>query len=349
VFDTTSPFHPKEHIAAPANHPMTLEVFELGRKLFMDPRLSAKNEMSCATCHIVEHGFAEPRARALDNGELRNTPTLYNRAYGKTFGWDGKAATLEEQVLMPIANEKEMALPLPEAVARLRADPDYRAAFDKVLGAEASEALLSRALATYVRGITLGDSPMDRFVRAKKNSLTRDEKAGFWIYESKGKCWRCHVPPNFADEKFHNTGVAVVDGVPKDVGRFAITGVESDRGAFKTPTLRGLVFTAPYMHDGSLATLEQVVEFYRRGGNKNRWLSNLMEPLDLNDEEARVLVTFLRMLSRRETDGDGTGADGKLAESRQAYVRPADSAQLASKPTSAPEALKPADDKPASK
>jgi cytochrome c peroxidase len=113
------------------------------------------------------------------------------------------------------------------------------------------------------------------------------------------------VQPNFTDDQFHNTGVGVVDGVPKDPGRFAISGAEHERGAFKTPTLRGLAFTAPYMHDGSQATLEEVVAFYRRGGEKNPWLDRRMEPLDLTDEEARVLVVFLRMLSRTETESGG--------------------------------------------
>jgi cytochrome c peroxidase len=299
-YSERSPFRPDAVIPAPAEAPLGEAVFRLGERLFHDPLLSGGKQRACSTCHLPQHGFAEPLPRALGDATLRNTPSLFNRAYGKAFSWDGKAATLEAQVLLPIENPKEMALPIADAVARLGADPGYAAAFRETLGEPPSAGSLGRALATYVRGLTLGDSPIDRFLRNQPSSLTREERIGLWVFDSKGRCWRCHVQPNFTDEQFHNTGVGAAGGEPTDPGRMAVTGDARDRGAFKTPTLRGLVHTAPYMHDGSLATLEEVVAFYRRGGNRNPWVDAELEPLELTDDEAAHLVAFLRALSRVE-------------------------------------------------
>ena len=170
------------------------------------------------------------------------------------------------------------------------------------MGAEAfgegpSRDSVARALATFVRRLVVGDSPVDRFRTGEVTALSTLERTGMWIWESKGGCWRCHAGPNFSDEKFHNTGVGTVDGEP-EVGRFAVTGNDAERGAFKTPTLRALALTAPYMHDGSLATLEEVVEFYRGGGGDNPHLDRRIAPLRLSDEEATALVAFLQALSR---------------------------------------------------
>ena len=211
--------------------------------------------------------------------------------------WDGRAATLEEQVLLPIENELEMALPLDEAVERLASDESYRGEFRSVLGTAPSRESLATALAAFVRRLVLAASPVDSFRAGRIGALTKKERAGLWMYESRGGCWRCHSGPNFTDEEFHNTGVGSVEGRPKE-GRFAVTGNEGDRGAFKTPTLRGLEATAPYMHDGSLATLEEVVEFYREGGRANDRLDGAIAPIEMTDEDASNLVAFLRALSR---------------------------------------------------
>lgn len=277
----------------------SLERFELGRDLFFDTLLSADRSVSCASCHRPERGYADdvPFSRGIGGAETtRNTPSLLNRGWGRHFMWDGRFARLEEQVLDPIMNEREMGLPLEEAVARLNDEPRYRDRFASAYEAGVTEQTLARSLAAFVSRLRIGDSPIDRF-QAAEGLLTPEQRAGLWIYESKGRCWKCHSGPNLTDEEFHNTGVGVVDGQPVD-GRFAITGDERDRGRFKTPTLRGLELTAPYMHDGSLATLEDVVEFYRRGGGANAHLDPDMEPLDLSDDDARHLVAFLRALSR---------------------------------------------------
>ena len=168
---------------------------------------------------------------------------------------------------------------------------------------------LSSALTAFVRRLWIGESPFDRFRVGEIGAFTSAERAGFWLYESRGGCWRCHTGANFTDEGFHNTGVGVVEGTPEE-GRAAITGESSDRGGFKTPTLRGLVSTGPYMHDGSLATLEEVVEFYRGGGHANPHLDPVLEPVELTDADAANLVAFLRALSRKVEQGTNVEAAG---------------------------------------
>ena len=269
---------------------------ELGRRLFFDPLLSADRSVACASCHDPARGFADSEPLSLGVGgrrTLRNTPTLYNRVLGERFMWDGRAATLEEQVLLPIENELEMALPLEEALARLAAHDEYPARFAAAAGGPPTRERLAASLAGFVRRVVRGDSRVDRFRAGAFGALTPEERGGLWFFESRGGCWRCHAGPNFTDEDFHNTGVGV-DG--EDAGRMAITGDERDRGAFKTPTLRGLVETAPYMHDGSLTTLEEVVEFYRRGGGANPHLDPRLAPLEMTDRDALNLVAFLKAL-----------------------------------------------------
>ena len=272
----------------------------LGARLFDDRLLSADRSVACASCHKPALGFADSRARSLGVGGReteRNAPTLFNRVLGARFMWDGRAATLEEQALLPIENPLEMGLPLDEAVARLDADATYRAEFQRVLGAPPTRDGLARALAAHVRTLVPGASPVDRFRTGDFGALDDAERAGLWFYESRGGCWRCHGGVNFSDEEFHNTGVGAELATP-DPGRAAITGAPEDRGRFKTPTLRGVALTAPYMHDGSLATLEEVVDFYRGGGHANPNLDPLVRPLEMDERDARNLVAFLRALSR---------------------------------------------------
>jgi cytochrome c peroxidase len=294
-------------IPTPPGSPMTQPAWELGRRLFSDPVLSSDRTVSCASCHVPNLAFSsrDPNPPGVAGKHaLRHPPALLNRAYGKSFSWDGKAQTLEEQVLLPIENPDEMALPLDEALARVRENSEYPPMFREAFHSEVDRQGLAIALATFVRSLTLADSPFDDFRRGKIDTLTRLEKAGMWIFESKGSCWRCHTEPFFTDEAFHNTGVGVIDGEP-EVGRMGITGANADRGKFKTPTLRGLTFTAPYMHDGSLNRLEEVVDFYRRGGGANRFLDSGIEPLDLTDSDVASLVAFLQALSRRAPPATG--------------------------------------------
>ena len=268
---------------------------DLGRRLFFDPILSSDRSVSCASCHEPERAFADPRPKSVGVGgeTARHAPSLVNRALGRSFHWDGEVATLEEQALLPIASPVEMNLSIEEAVARLAADASYVTAFEEAWGGEPTAERLAGSLATFVRTLISGGSRVDRFRAGEIDALNEAERAGFWLYESRGGCWKCHSGANFSDEKLHNTGVATGGD---DLGRMAVTGDEADRGRFKTPTLREVGRTAPYMHDGSLETLYDVVEFYKYGGKANPNLDSRMAPLDLSERDMLNLVAFLEAL-----------------------------------------------------
>jgi len=282
----------------PDGYTPTEPMFELGKRLFLDPILSSDRTVSCATCHPMATGFAsaEPRPPGVQGRHaLRHAPALWNRGYGTLQRWDGASPSLEAFVLEPIADHNEMDLPLVQALERLASDAEYRQQFEKTFGAAPSAEGLQRSLATFVRGIVSGDAPYDRFLRGDADALTKAQRTGQWIFESKGACWKCHTPPLFTDDRFHNTGIGVRDGVPES-GRARVTKDEEHTGQWKTPTLRGLRFTAPYMHDGSLATLDDVVAFYARGGNANPHLDPRVHAIDLSADDRRALVAFLMSL-----------------------------------------------------
>ncbi len=294
------PFGLAAALEFPPTNPWSLEKAELGRRLFDDPALSVDGSIACRSCHLPDHGFADsrPHSRGV-NGRTthRNAPSLFNRAFGVRYFWDGRASTLEEQVVAPIAAEDEMGFSLAGVVRRIGENPEYVAAFETAFGGPPDGAGVAHALATHVRTLLIGDSPIDRFRIGEVEALTRPERTGLWIYESKGGCWRCHSGANFTDESFHNTGVGVIDGRPEP-GRAAITRSADDLGRFKTPSLRGVALSPPYMHDGSLATLRDVVTFYARGGGANPALDPLLRPVDLTDDDVDSLVAFLQALSR---------------------------------------------------
>lgn len=272
--------------------------FALGERLFSDPVLSGDRTVSCRSCHLPEHAFAHPDPRPAGiagRRAKRHAPALVDRIHGTSQGWDGKAASLEEFVLQPIADPDEMGLPLDEALARLRTDEPHHKAFEAAYRDGVTQDNLAHALSTFVRGIASTESSYDRFLKGGITELDPQQRAGLWVFESKGRCWQCHSPGRFTDELFHNTGVGAVDGVPRP-GREVVTGKPADRGAFRTPTLRMVRHTAPYMHDGSMATLEDVVEFYVRGGTANHALDPRMTPLELSAEDKANLVAFLRSL-----------------------------------------------------
>ncbi len=283
-------------------------VVALGRRLFFEPLLSGDRTVACASCHRPEHGFAEPHTtsrgvRGQDVG--RNAPSLLNHALSTAVLWDGRARSLEHQVELVLAAEKEMDLPIARAVERLTQEPSYVADFEGAFGGAPTEERLAQALAAFVRRLTFGDTPVDRFRAGDVTALDSREENGMWLFEGRGKCWKCHVGPNFSDLGFHNTGIgarAAADSDPAasepEPGRAAVTGDAADLGRFRTPGLRAVALTPPYMHDGSLATLEDVVEFYRRGGRPNSNLSLHIAPIEMTDDEAQNLVAFLRALSR---------------------------------------------------
>lgn len=291
-----------QKLPVPDDNPLTDEVVQLGRKIFFDPILSEDNSVACASCHQPEHAFASNNKLAIGIGGKvgrRNSPTLVNRAFGKSFFWDGRSTSLEEQSLIPIASEHELGSSVDGALQRIADNQEYVALFEKAFGQDSINATnLAKALAAFQRTLLMGNSPVDQFQSAKYGALTDAERQGLWIYESRGGCWKCHSGGNYSDEAFHNTGVGF--GTPdRDKGLSEFTGRSEDDFKFKTPTLRGVALTAPYFHDGSAQTLEEVVEFYSRGGApEDPQLDPQMKKLDLSEEDKQNLVAFLKALSR---------------------------------------------------
>lgn len=296
------------YMPVPEANPLTPEKVTLGRRLFFDPILSRDYTVACATCHEPQRAFSDGRPRAIGVGArttARHAPAILNRGYGRAFFWDGRAASLEQQALQPIENPDEFAHSVSAVVARLDGHSEYPASFKAAFGEPATAENLARALSSYVRTILSGDAPVDRYYAGDAGALSEEQKYGKGVFRGRGNCTACHVGPNFTDEQFHNTGIAFRDGTSRDEGRFAVTGKQEDRGRFKTPTLREVGRTAPYMHDGSLATLDEVVEFYDRGGHANPNLDPELRPLKLTVAEKRALLAFLQSLS-------GTIQEGKL-------------------------------------
>ncbi len=294
------------YLPVPEDNPLRPERVALGRRLFFDPVLSRDRSLACAGCHDPERAFTDGRALSVGvSGRVgtRSVPTIVNRAYGSSFFWDGRISTLEEQVLQPIQDPKELDMPIRDVVVRLRRDREYSERFQAVFGRIPTDVDLANALASYVRTILSGDAPIDLYLGGDLDALSDRAREGLRIFQGKANCSECHLGPTFTDERFHNTGVAWRDGELRDQGRFAVTGVEPDRGAFKTPTLRNVERTAPYMHDGSLATLDEVIDFYDRGGNANPHRDPEIRPLDLTAEEKQALLAFLRSLSGSVRDG----------------------------------------------
>lgn len=279
----------------------TSDQARLGRKLFFDARLSRDGTLSCASCHDPSHGFASPDPRAIGvagrTGE-RHAPALVNRGFGKAFFWDGREATLESQALRPVENPLELDLSLAEMLTRLEADGEYKSLFEKTFPDGLTTENVARAIAEFERLIVIADSPVDRFLAGEVERLSESARQGLWLFESKAGCWKCHSGPNFTDEAYHNTGVNW-GKTPLDAGRQAVTKSEEDRGRFKTPTLRGIARSAPYMHDGGLASLADVVEFYNQGGVKNPRLDPVIKPLGLSSSDKEHLVAFLEAVSGR--------------------------------------------------
>jgi cytochrome c peroxidase len=286
----------------PENNPISEAKIELGRKLYFDARLSKDGSVSCATCHDPDKGFSDARATSLGIGRqagARNAPTVMNRLFSQEQFWDGRAADLEAQALGPIENPIEMGHTLPDMVSNLKALSGYAPAFQAAFGSpEINPDRVGRAIATYERIVLAGNSPFDRYQAGEKTMLGESAVRGMALFNdaARGNCVTCHAGFNFTDESYHNLGVGM-DKPNPDWGRFSVSKNEFDKGAFKTPTLRNVAQSGPYMHDGSEATLLDVVKFYDRGGNKNQWLSKEIKPLNLTDQDRADLVAFLESLT----------------------------------------------------
>jgi cytochrome c peroxidase len=278
------------------DNPSTPEKIALGKQLYFDPRLSADNTISCASCHHPQKGWSNSEATAAGvQGQRggRSAPTIINAAFQRFQFWDGRAESLEGQALGPIANPIEMNLPIEEAVSKLAAIKGYAEQFQAVFGEPVNAENLAKALAAFERTILSGDAPYDRYKAGEKEALSQQALAGMKLFFGKANCSGCHSGPNFTDNGFHNIGVSFHREEP-DYGREAISNLAGDRGAFKTPTLRDIAKTAPYMHDGSLSTLEEVVEYYSKGATPNDYLDEEIFELNLSREQQAALVAFLK-------------------------------------------------------
>jgi cytochrome c peroxidase len=293
-------------VPAPEENRLTREKVQLGRRLFFDSVLSRDRSLSCATCHDPKQSFTDGKALAEGVGGRRGprrSPVIFNRAYGRAFFWDGRAATLEDQVVQPILNHLEMDLTIPEALERLRADAGIRAAFERAFGRGPDETALRQALASYVRTIFAGDSPFDRYLAGKPDALSPEARKGLELFRGKAGCVVCHLGPNLTDEGFHNTGLAWNGSRFVDEGRAKVTGDERDRGAFKTPSLRQVAQRPPYMHDGSLKTLAEVIDYYDQGGRANPALDADVQKLSLTADEKRSILALLETFTGTVVEG----------------------------------------------
>ncbi|MCE3016603.1 MAG: cytochrome-c peroxidase [Pirellula sp.] len=322
-------------VFVPEDNPLTLAKIELGRQLYFDKRLSVDNTVSCADCHSPATGYgANTQFGVGVRGQLggRNSPVSFNRILSKGQFWDGRAGTLEAQAVGPIANPIEMGNTHASVVKFVTANSGYRMQFEKVFGRAPNIDDIGKAIASFERAIVTGPSPYDlyepvrqmmaafpeelsdletlkkddpelysKFTKAKEasaaNPMSDSAKRGRDLFFSaKSNCSACHVGVNFTDELYHNIGVGM-DAAAPDLGRFAETKVEKDKGAFKTPTVRNIAQTGPYMHDGSQKTLEEVVDWYAKGGHANPYLSDKIKKLDLTAQDKADLVEFMKALT----------------------------------------------------
>lgn len=284
----------------PADNPYSKEKLELGRLLYFDRRLSADGTVSCANCHHPSFAFADgaPVSTGIKGQKgTRSAPTVFNRAYSLAQFWDGRAPTLEEQAKGPMANPIEMGNTHEAVVSRLRLISGYRPLFAKAFGSDdITIDHVAKAIATFERTVLSGNSAFDRYKAGDKKALTAAQIRGFDVFQNKAKCDQCHEGINFTTNAYHNLGVGTGKPDP-DEGRYVVTKDPKDWGAFKTPTLREIARTAPYMHDGSLKTLEEVVDFYDKGGIPNKNLDERIKPLHLTAQEKKDLVEFLKSLN----------------------------------------------------
>lgn len=310
-------------------NPLTKAKIELGRQLYFDTRASADNTVSCASCHHPDEGYGRQTQFGVGiGGQLggRNSPVSYNRILSAAQFWDGRADSLEAQAVGPIANPIEMGHTHEAFVADLKKIPGYVVQFEKIFGTrEITIDHVGMAIATFERCLVTGPTPFDyaerfqpftRFTAediaemkeddpetyeiyaealaaTKKYAMSDSAKRGQELFFSKRvNCTACHVGANLTDELYHNLGVGM-DAAKPDLGRYEVSKLEKDKGAFKTPTIRNVALSGPYMHDGSQKTLMEVVEHYNKGGTPNKWLSDKMVPLKLTEQEKKDLVAFM--------------------------------------------------------
>jgi cytochrome c peroxidase len=284
---------PERAMRIPADNPPTPAKIALGKQFFWDPRWSVNRTVACVSCHQPDSGWTDARRfsiTALGQPTPRRAPPIINRVFGERHLWTGLRASLEDQALNDANHDRRVA------EERLGAIPEYQAAFRAVFGTDLTADGVAKAIAAYVRTIVSGNAPYDRFVAGDTRAMSEGAQRGMGLFFGKARCATCHAGFNFTDEAYRNTGVGM-DRASPDLGRYLVTQEDPDRGAFKTPTLRDVARRGPYMHDGSLSSLRDVVAFYVRGGGRNPWLSPEIRPVALAEHERDDLVAFLQALT----------------------------------------------------
>ncbi|WP_447978527.1 cytochrome-c peroxidase [Candidatus Nitrospira bockiana] len=288
------------YVPTPPTNLTYVQKVELGKQLYFDTRLSKNNSISCAFCHNPGTGFADARQfsiGAFGTAGGRQAPTVYNTAFIPLQFWDGRAGSLEEQAIGPIHNPVEMAEKHETVVPKIAKIPGYQKQFRAVFGKDASLQSIAEAIAAFERTIVSANSAFDKYAMGDQGAMDEAAVRGLGLFKGKARCILCHNGPNFTDNQFHNLGVPQAGLLKEDLGRYNVSRREKDKGAFKTPTLRSVVETAPYMHDGVFKTLEEVIAFKDKGGGPNPHLSPLMKPLGLSEQEKADLVAFLKALT----------------------------------------------------
>jgi cytochrome c peroxidase len=276
---------------------------ELGKMLFFDPRLSGDGNMSCATCHSPMFGWSDglPTARGSKSQVLaRATPTVTNTGYNTLQMWDGRKKSLEDQAMGPMEANVEMNTDLDALFRFLNSNREYRLLFNRAYpGQKIDPTVVAKAIAAFERTVLSNNSPFDRWVRGDASAMTQEQVRGLAVFvaEDKGNCAGCHSAPNFTDDGFHNIGLESWGAKTPDMGRYAQKPLNMMKGAFKTPTLRDIALSSPYFHDGSAASLMDVVEHYAKGGAVKTNLSPSMKALTLSRQEKADLVAFLKALT----------------------------------------------------
>jgi len=286
-----------ESIPFPKDNPYTVEKAGLGKKLYFDSRLSAANLLSCASCHSPAYGWGDGQPRGVGHGMKqlgRRSPTIVNAAFGEIFMWDGRAGSLEEQALGPIKADVEMNMPIEQLLEKLKGIAEYGPLFHAAFPKEGmSPETIAKAIATYERTVVSGRAPFDAWIEGDEKAIGDDAKRGFAVFNGKAACMNCHSGWNFTDDSFHDIGLS-----DADIGRGKfLPSIVKMQQAFKTPNLREIGRRGPYMHDGSVATLEAVIDHYDDGGINRPSRSELMKPLALSSREKADLVAFMKTLT----------------------------------------------------
>jgi len=284
-------------IPFPKDNPYTVEKAALGKKLYFDTRLSAANLLCCAACHSPAYGWGDGQPRGVGHGMKqlgRRSPTIVNAAFGEIFMWDGRAGSLEEQALGPIRADVEMNLPIEQLIEKLKGIPEYGPLFQAAFPKEGmSPETIAKAIATYERTVVSGRAPFDAWIEGDDKAIPDEAKRGFVLFNGKAGCDNCHSGWNFTDDSFHDIGLS-----DADIGRGKfLPAVVKMQHAFKTPGLREISRRGPYMHDGSVPTLEAVMDHYDNGGIDRPSRSELMQPLGLSKQEMADLVAFMKTLT----------------------------------------------------